>query len=301
MNLRPYHSPNDLRAVGQLLRKAYTKSQSANAWSFAHFDIWAQRRLADSQFFNNHLWQTRFFQYSEESGEAAGAIFAHSWNQSQQEIEPHTLILSPSFPELAEEMLSKVKAYTNPEVEAQNSNQFLTDLLKMQGCTRSKDFMVRRAKELKGTPHEEVHLPAGFFINTMTSTDWPEYFRAINNVFGKKDNPHSFQMIMQSPSAAPELQLVVRSEIGDIAAFCSVWIDRLNGIAEFEPVGTIPKFQKMGLAAALLAEECNHLREMGINTATVESWSESPGANRFYESCGLLEIDRVYGWKKPAD
>jgi RimJ/RimL family protein N-acetyltransferase len=88
------------------------------------------------------------------------------------------------------------------------------------------------------------------------------------------------------------------NEQDEIAAFCSVWWDRENNLAEFEPVGTVPRFQGGGLASALLAHTCNRMRELGIGRVKVESWSESPAANRLYERCGLVEKGRIYRWRK---
>jgi ribosomal protein S18 acetylase RimI-like enzyme len=83
-----------------------------------------------------------------------------------------------------------------------------------------------------------------------------------------------------------------------IAAFCSVWLDHENHIAEFEPVGTMPQFQKQGLGAALIAHACNRLRAMNCPKVKVESWSESVGANKLDSACGLMDKDRIYSWKK---
>ncbi len=84
----------------------------------------------------------------------------------------------------------------------------------------------------------------------------------------------------------------------EIAAFCSVWRDEENNLAEFEPVGTVPQFQKQGLASALMNHAMNHLRKMGCSMVKVESWSESEGANKLYSSLGMREVGRIYSWKK---
>jgi ribosomal protein S18 acetylase RimI-like enzyme len=81
------------------------------------------------------------------------------------------------------------------------------------------------------------------------------------------------------------------------AAFCSVWLDGENNIAEFELVGALPQFQKQGLAGALMVHACNRLREMNCSQADVASWSESTGANKLYSAAGFLEQDRLYSWR----
>jgi GNAT superfamily N-acetyltransferase len=94
------------------------------------------------------------------------------------------------------------------------------------------------------------------------------------------------------------LHLAVWSDQREIAAFCTVWIDPVNHYAEFEPVGTVPRFQKRGLGSALLAYAHNRLREKGCPLATVQSWSAAEGANKLYQAAGLLPKDNQLNWVK---
>jgi ribosomal protein S18 acetylase RimI-like enzyme len=77
-----------------------------------------------------------------------------------------------------------------------------------------------------------------------------------------------------------------------------VWIDPINRYAEFEPVGTVPRFQQRGLGSALLAHAHNRLREKGCPLATVQSWSASKGANKLYQGAGLLPKDQQLNWSR---
>jgi ribosomal protein S18 acetylase RimI-like enzyme len=115
------------------------------------------------------------------------------------------------------------------------------------------------------------------------------------------DTHEAFASIRRAPSNIDELHLNVVNEQNQIAAFCSVWLDPENKVAEFEPVGTVPQFQKQGLAAALMANACNRLRELNCPQADVESWSESIGANKLYSAGGFLEQDRLYSWRNDRD
>jgi ribosomal protein S18 acetylase RimI-like enzyme len=295
---RLYQSPEDIYHIGQLLRTAFAAHNFINAWSFAQFDIWAQRRLADTRYFDDKSWEADFLIYEDQENKPVGAVFAscsHHWRNNPI---PHTLILSPDHLDLASEMLDWVESRTNPEIDACLNHHYLVELLEKRGYQRSPDFMVKRQKLLAGTASEPVQLATGYRFEKLEEAAWSEYFTAVHTVFKMMDNPQSFGSILQSPSNVPELHQNIRSESGEIAAFCSVWLDRYNNLAEFEPVGTLPNHQKKGLAAALLAKASNDLRQMGCSMVSVESWSESEGANKLYASCGLLEIDQAYSWKK---
>ena len=158
--------------------------------------------------------------------------------------------------------------------------------------------MIVREKVLADTPPEAVNLPPGYSIRVLDRSEWASYFEAVHAVFNRMDTPEAFASIQQAPSNVHGLHLDVVNEQDQIAAFCSVWLDRENNVAEFEPAGTVPQFQKQGLGAALIAHACNCLREMKCPTVKVESWSESIGANRLYSASGLVERDRLYSWKK---
>jgi mycothiol synthase len=295
---RPYQSANDLSATGELLRQAYGVCKSLNAWSFAQFDIWSQRRIADSEAFCENAWKQYFRIWQDEHGKLIGAAFAHDRHHWRRNPDPHTLILDFDHPHLMDEMLDWAESCAKPEISVKDGHLVLNNILKSRGYARLDDCMICREKPLAGTPLELVNLPDGYHIEVLKHGAWPAYFVAVNAVFNMMDNVDSFRSIQQARSNAPELHLNVVSERGEIAAFCSVWWDRQNNVAEFEPVGTVPRFQKKGLGAALLAHVCNRLRVMGCPLVTVESWSESVGANKLYEACGLQEVDRVYHWKK---
>ncbi|HEX5808746.1 MAG TPA: GNAT family N-acetyltransferase [Anaerolineales bacterium] len=296
--VRPYQSKTDLYQIGKLIRRASKKREYFNAWSFCRFDIWSQRRIADTESFHDPCWQEYFHLLQDDTGTLVGATFGfdnHHWHKNP---EPYAIILDPEHPELAETLFEWSEAAGMCEVEIMQGNVFLTDLLQSRGYTVSNDFMVARAKSLVNTPHEIVNLPAGYCIRNLERSDWASYFQAVHAVFNMMDTPEAFASIQQAPSNVHELHLNVLNDQNQIAAFCSVWLDRENNIAEFEPVGTVPQFQKQGLGAALLAHACNRLREMDCPQVNVESWSESIGANKLYSACGLIEQDRLYSWKK---
>lgn len=295
---RSYQSKNDLYRIGQLIRRAYAKQKHSNAWSFCRFDIWSQRRIADSESFHDPAWQEYFQLVYDESEHLVGAAFAFANHHWRKNPEPYALILDPDHPQSAQLLIDWAESSGMCEVEILQGNTFLTDLIQSRGYTRSSDFMILREKSLTDTADETVNLPSGYSIRVLNQSEWSCYFEAVHAVFNMMDTPEAFASIQRAPSNVHELHLNVVNDQDRIAAFCSVWLDRENNMAEFEPVGTVPQFQKQGLAAALLAYACNRLREMNCPQVHVESWSESVGANKLYFACGLVEHDRLYSWRK---
>ena len=294
---RPYQSKDDLYEIGKLIRRAYAKQRYFNGWSFCRFDIWAQRRIADAECFKEYSWEEDFRFVYDEQGMLLGAAFAFDSHHWRNNPEPYALILDPDHAQVVQPLLDWAESNGMVEVEITQGNTFLTDLIQSRGYTRSSDFMIIREKQLSNTPHETVNLPQGYSIQVLHQQDWGCYFEAVHAVFQMMDTREAFASIQRAPSNVQDLHLNVVKDQNQIAAFCSVWLDRENKVAEFEPVGTVPQFQKQGLAAALIAHACNRLREMGCPEAHVESWSESVGANKLYSGCGLLEQDRLYSWR----
>ncbi len=144
---------------------------------------------------------------------------------------------------------------------------------------------------------EPVNLPSGYSFKLLdTRVICRSIMRAVFAVFGRSGTEESDPFLANAPSYVPELDLMVLSDQHEIAAFCTVWIDPVNHYAEFEPVGTVPSFQKRGLGSALLAEACNRLRKLGCPLVTVQSWSTAEGANKLYQGAGLLPKDNQLNW-----
>lgn len=295
---RAYQSIDDLYAIGKLIRRAYTNRPCLNAWSFCRFDIWAQRRIAEAKYFQNQEWQQHVRLWVDEGEMFIGAAFTFDNHQWHKNAIPHAFVLDPQHVELTEEMLDWMESHATPEVEVLESNTQLNKFFQGRGYIRSNDAMIVREKSLADTSFETVNLPDGYQIKVLRRKDWIAYFVAVNAVFNMMDNVDSFRSIGQAPSNVPELHFTVVNDQDEIAAFCSAWWDQENNLAEFEPVGTVPRFERLGLASALLTHASNRMRELGIRRVQVESWSESPAANRLYERCGLVEKDRIYCWVK---
>jgi GNAT superfamily N-acetyltransferase len=295
---RPYQSSADLYAIGNLIRRAYAAQSNWNTYSFARFDIWMQRRIADEVLYHKPEWQ-QDFQIWESDGDLIGAVFFESPTDA-------AVISDPAYPELIEVMLDWAEAHYREQqvdqplmIEAMESNFARCDLLKSRGYTLFPGYFIHRHKPLDPNEIEPVMLPPGFSIKPIeTDEDRRLYPSAVQSVFNRSATIEQDEFLKQAPSYAPDLHLVVWSDRHEIAAFCTVWIDPVNHYAEFEPVGTVPSFQKQGLGSALLAYAHNRLREMGCPLATVQSWSTSEGANKLYHAAGLLPKDQQLNWVK---
>jgi hypothetical protein len=110
-----------------------------------------------------------------------------------------------------------------------------------------------------GVPIPQCQLPEGFAIRHVDlRKDFMQYREVQAAVF-----PHCRGMtkkILRAYGSASfynaELDLVAVAPEGRFASFVTVRMDPLIRIAEFEPVGTHPKYRRLGLAKALTCEGC---------------------------------------------
>jgi predicted N-acetyltransferase YhbS len=107
-----------------------------------------------------------------------------------------------------------------------------------------------------------------------------------------------YRRLKRAPTYRPELDLVVRDEAGEVAAFATVWFDEANRAGVFEPVGTRHAQHRRGLARALLFDGMHRLQALGAATALVLSAGDVEASNRLYDAAGMPIAGRNYAWKK---
>jgi ribosomal protein S18 acetylase RimI-like enzyme len=94
-----------------------------------------------------------------------------------------------------------------------------------------------------------------------------------------------------------DLDLVAVAPDGSIASFCTFRFDSPSGITELEPIGTLPKYRKLGLAKALLSEGFKRLKKYEPKLLLVGA-ANTPEANRLYEVTGFTDAYYHYFWNK---
>ena len=94
----------------------------------------------------------------------------------------------------------------------------------------------------------------------------------------------------------PELEIMTINRNGVLTSFCVVWYDEKTGTGVFEPVGTHPDYQRLGLGKAMLIEGLRRLKDIGASCAYVESFGDDRKA--FYNSAGFETFDKDWYWTK---
>jgi len=107
-----------------------------------------------------------------------------------------------------------------------------------------------------------------------------------------------FRRFMQSPGYAQAHDTVVVAPDGRIAAFCIFWLDAVNTVGLFEPVGTHPDFQRQGLGRALLTQCLRWMQAERMTQANVLAEASNSAAIALYQSCGFRIANRMLTYTK---
>ena len=96
-----------------------------------------------------------------------------------------------------------------------------------------------------------------------------------------------FRRFMPSPGYTEARDRVAVAPDGRMAAFCIFWLDAVNKVGLFEPVGTHPDFQRLGLGRALITDSLRRMQAAGMTRANVLADAPNAAAIALYQSCGF--------------
>lgn len=108
--------------------------------------------------------------------------------------------------------------------------------------------------------------------------------------WNQQDVRNQYQLLT-APHATPKLGVAIADETGAYACYAGMWWTPENRLAYLEPLCTIPKYRRRGLAAAALSELYRRTKALGATHMT-------GGFDAFYEKIGGQPAVRWTFWKK---
>ena len=295
---RPYRTTADLLEVGRLIRRGWATRPHWNAWTFARWDIWAQRRIADERLAGLTAWHDDLVLLPAPDGSLGGAAFLGD--------EPNegVVILDPEAPDGVDAALDwlvdRYDGRTLDEalvVDAPARNRVLAAGLERRGFQRLEGHWVVREKSLAECSPIDVAPGCEVRIHAIGPGDVGAYNRAVHAVFGRSRTNEAFEVLREAPSYDPDLGVIAVNDDGRVLSFCHAWVDHESGVAEIEPIGTVPGRQRLGLASAVIADLEGRLRDRGIPLVTVLAWGGAEPANRLYDRLDYRRVARQDSWE----
>jgi mycothiol synthase len=152
-------------------------------------------------------------------------------------------------------------------------------------------------------PISEVVIPAGCQVRAMADAGdisnraeahrevWQPW--TVGNV---SDDDYAY--FMRLPGYYRDLDVVAVAPDGVIAAYVNGWIDPLNQIGDFGPVGARLAYRRQGLTRAVLLECLHRMRAHGMNRVCVSTGVSNMPAIRLYESVGFKIVNKYLEYVK---
>jgi GNAT superfamily N-acetyltransferase len=120
-----------------------------------------------------------------------------------------------------------------------------------------------------------------------------EVWQPYSNISG-----NDYAHLMRLPGYRRELDIVAVAPDGALAAYVNGWLDPVNQIGDFGPVGAREAYRRRGLILAALAEDLRRMRELGVNRVCVSTGESNMPALRLYESLGFSIVNQYHDYRK---
>jgi len=294
-----YHDTDaEFQELWDLLIESYALTRSPNNWLFDRLEDWkyganAQRAEQNPHFFaeHAHLWR-------DAASRLVGFCIAEYADNSVY------LQVHPQYRCIEDAQLAWAEATWGRGKESIATYAYTHDTLRRQLLTRRGYADAGESGRMYTFDltrrYPAAALPQGFRIASLAEDHNIEsHIAAVASAFGRATlNRAWFETKITAPTYAPAWDLAVISPAGEHVAFCLARLDEQNRVAEIDPIGTRPEYQRRGLAKALVAECFCRLRACGMRYAYIGAGPKSAVGNRLYESLGSVALFKEHSWIK---
>lgn len=234
------------------------------------------------------------FKIWEDNGVMVGLVFY------ENPINDVYFSLRPGYEELAEEMVAYAEAFM-PRVDGKlrlvifGAQTALKEAAMKAGYKQTFTYM---EKVFDFEQELDYALPKGFHfvepgklsLEKISECCWKGFNHEEEEGPWDGDIEYEYYMLM-APHLHPEDAVVIESDTGEYACYAGMWWTPENRLAYMEPLCTIPKYRKKGLAAAALSEHYRRLKPLGATHMT-------GGGDLFYDKLGFQPTIQWIFWEK---
>jgi mycothiol synthase len=153
-------------------------------------------------------------------------------------------------------------------------------------------------------PIPEAKIPAGCHVRAVETAEIPNRAVAQRDVWQPwtvgNVTDDDYTAFMRLPGYHRDLDIVAVAPDGAIAAYVNGWIDPVNRIGDFGPVGARPAYRRQGLTRAVLLEGLRRMRARGMDRVCVSTGVSNTPARSLYESVGFQIVNRYLEYVRPG-
>ncbi|CAG0930045.1 partial diamine N-acetyltransferase, partial [Planctomycetaceae bacterium] len=150
----------------------------------------------------------------------------------------------------------------------------------------------------------EAALPAGYQVRAVTDAEisnraaaqravWQPW--SVGNV-----SDDDYARFRRLPGFRRDLDIVTVTPDGVIAAYVNGWLDPVNRIGDFGPVGALPAYRRQGLTRAALLESLRRMKAHGMDRVCISTGVSNVAAIRLYESVGFKIVNQYLDYVQTA-
>ncbi len=296
---RPYETEGDLQQMYALLMAARARSDD---WRYAHVGELAFTFFMVACHLNP---QEHFRLWHDDAGRLVGyAILGEDpsldW-QVRPEVEWAGIeaeALAWAETRLAELRTRDAQRWGGDLVSgARQDNASRIAFLEQHGFRRGGEFSEVNMLRSLAEPIPESVAPAGWQVRAVAAAgeiaNRAAAQRAVWQPWSVGDvSDDDYARFMRLPGYERELDVVAVTPEGVIAAYVNGWIDPVNRIGDFGPVGALPACRRQGLTRAVLLEGLRRMQAAGMERVCVSTGVSNTPAQRLYESVGFRIVNR---------
>jgi GNAT superfamily N-acetyltransferase len=273
-----------LNMVTSLLERARKKDPDGGVWEAADLQWWWRR--------DQHEDPARQIFWLDAEGPVAAVVLMDWGDRIGCELISADPVLSTakSLWPAAEDLVRSIRG-RRFELSIREDDPELSDVATKAGFVRTDEVYVTTWMSPVDL-EQPGPLPAGFeLVARSECPSEPHHMIARNG-------PHVASFLAECSLYRSDLDLLVRSPQGDVAAYCLFWPDLETGVGLVEPMRTEDAFQRMGLARHLLLTGLGRLAEYGCTRFKVTYELANEGSKGLYLGAGFREAfrDRVYSF-----
>ncbi|MEM9951313.1 MAG: GNAT family N-acetyltransferase [Chloroflexota bacterium] len=209
-------------------------------------------------------------------------------------------IINDGYQILDSNPLNKADTDRTIAIECFADDDALKQLLSRAGFSEAEEVLVLTRHNLQHLA--DVQLPDGFSIRHTTMQDAEQLALVHNDSFGSDWTANLYRNeVMLKPGYKPEEEYIVVAPDGNFAAFTKIWIDSLNKVGLFEPVGTHKDYRRKGLARSLMTYIMKHMHDMGLQEAEVCYEVDNSASQALYTGLGFEVRHHITDWAKTVN
>jgi mycothiol synthase len=302
--MRSYQGEGDYWKIREFLRRVLkvNKGQELN-WQAERFDYWRWHGIEN---LGHGSLETDVFIWEDEGDQIQAVLNPEEPGCAYLQVDPRfrTPSLEQQMVVIAEENLAVTNSGKRPRLNifAGEHDEMRQEILSNHGFQRTK-YWERHHWCLISKSSQAVDLPEGFKVRALGDIGELPARSYLSWKTFHQDEPDEdydgwewYLNIQRAPLYRRDLDLIVVSPDGELCSFCTIWFDDATRAGSFEPVGTAPEYQRLGLGKAVIHEGLHRLERLGAEIAFVGSGSE--GASAFYTSIGFNHCNVSEMWTK---